>query len=80
VAYLHPLAIKEIKNSEYEKDQEFTYMPTDCETKLLDTSINVILLLCVLNNFRILQLLCVLRDFKNPDSIIRELAKILLKI
>jgi ubiquinone/menaquinone biosynthesis C-methylase UbiE len=38
---------------------------TDCETKLPDASINIVLLFYVLH------------DFKNPDSIIRELVRIL---
>jgi hypothetical protein len=47
--------------------QKYTLFSVLVKAKLLDIPINVILLLCIL------------RDFKSPDSIIKELAMILLK-
>ena len=59
-ADIHPLAIKEIrKKAEMKGIKNLRTILTACETKLPDSSIDVVLLFYVLH------------DFKNPDSIIR---------
>ena len=65
-ADIHPLAIKEIrKKAEMKGIKNLRTISTACETKLPDSSIDVVLLFYVLH------------DFKNPDSIIREPDRIL---
>jgi len=65
-ADIHPLAIKEIRQkAEIKGIKNIHTILTDYETKLPDSSIDVVLLFYVLH------------DFKNPDSIIRELDRIL---
>src|ERR671919_2959888 len=65
-ADIHPLAIKKIrKKADTKRIKNIHMILTDCETKLPDASIDVVLLFYVLH------------DFKNPDSIIRELVRIL---
>jgi ubiquinone/menaquinone biosynthesis C-methylase UbiE len=63
---IHPLAIKEIrKKAEMKEIKNLHTILTACETKLPDASIHVVLLFYVLH------------DFKNPNSIIRELDRTL---
>ena len=65
-ADIHPLAIKEIeKKADAKRIKNIRTILTDCETKLADASIDVVLLFYVLH------------DFKNPDLIIRELIRVL---
>jgi ubiquinone/menaquinone biosynthesis C-methylase UbiE len=65
-ADIHPLAIKEIrKKAEIKGIKNLYTIFTDCETKLPGSSIDIVLLFYVLH------------DFKDPDSIIRELERIL---
>jgi ubiquinone/menaquinone biosynthesis C-methylase UbiE len=65
-ADMHILAIREIrKKADMKGIKNIHTIHTNCETKLPDTSIDVVLLFYVLH------------DFKNPDSIIRELVRIL---
>lgn len=65
-ADIHPLAINEIrKKADMKKLKNLRTIVTDCETELPDASIDVVLLFYVLH------------DFKNPDSVIRELDRIL---
>ena len=65
-ADIHPLAIKEIrKKAEMKEIKNLRTILTACETELPDSSVDVVLLIYVLH------------DFKNPDSIIRELDRIL---
>jgi ubiquinone/menaquinone biosynthesis C-methylase UbiE len=65
-ADIHPLAIQEIRKKADIKGIKNLYtILTNCETKLPDDSIDVVLLFYVLH------------DFKSPDPIIRELSRIL---
>ena len=65
-ADIHILAIREIrKKADMKGIKNIHTIHTGCETKLSDASIDVVLLFYVLH------------DFKNPDSIIRELVRIL---
>jgi ubiquinone/menaquinone biosynthesis C-methylase UbiE len=65
-ADIHILAIREIrKKADMKGIKNIHTIQTDCETKLPDASIDVVLLFYVLH------------DFKNPDSIIIELVRIL---
>jgi ubiquinone/menaquinone biosynthesis C-methylase UbiE len=65
-ADIHPLAINEIrKRADMKRIKNLHTIRTACETELPNASIDVILLFYVLH------------DFKNPDSIIRELVRIL---
>jgi ubiquinone/menaquinone biosynthesis C-methylase UbiE len=65
-ADIHPLAIKEIrKKANTKRIKNIHVILTDCDTKLLDASIDVVLLFYVLH------------DFKNPDPILRELVRVI---
>jgi ubiquinone/menaquinone biosynthesis C-methylase UbiE len=65
-ADIHPLAIKKIrKKADTKRIKNIHMILTDCETKLPDASIDIVLLFYVLH------------DFKNPDSIIRELVRVM---
>lgn len=65
-ADIHILAIREIrKKADMKGIKNIQTIHTDCETKLPDASIDVVLLFYVIH------------DFKNPDSILRELVRIL---
>lgn len=65
-ADIHPLAIKEIrKNADTKRIKGISTILTDCETKLPDASIDVVLLFYVLH------------DFKKPDLIMKELVRVL---
>jgi ubiquinone/menaquinone biosynthesis C-methylase UbiE len=65
-ADIHPLSIKEIrKKAEIKGIKNLHTILTDCKTRLPDSSIDFVLLFYVLH------------DFRNPDSIIRELDKTL---
>ena len=65
-ADMHVLAIREIrKKADMKGIKNIHTIHTNCETKLPDISTDVVLLFYVLH------------DFKNPDSIIRELVRIL---
>jgi ubiquinone/menaquinone biosynthesis C-methylase UbiE len=64
-ADIHPLAIKEMrKKADKKRMKNLHIIFTDCETKLPDASIDFVLLFYVLH------------EFKNPDSIIRELVRV----
>lgn len=63
---IHQLAIEEIRKKAETKGIKNLYtIHTNCETKLPDASIDVVLLFYVLH------------DFKNPDLIIKEIGRIL---
>jgi ubiquinone/menaquinone biosynthesis C-methylase UbiE len=63
---IHPLAITEIRKKADTKGIKNLYtIHTNCETKLPDESIDVVLLFYVLH------------DFKKPDLIIKEIGRIL---
>jgi ubiquinone/menaquinone biosynthesis C-methylase UbiE len=63
---IHSLAIKEIsKKADMQRIKNIYTILTDCDTKLPNASIDVIMLFYVLH------------DFKNPDLIIRELDRVL---
>ena len=63
---IHPLAIAEIRKKADTKGIKNLYtIHTNCETKLPDESIDVVLLFYVLH------------DFKKPDLIIKEIGRIL---
>lgn len=65
-ADIHPLAIQEIKKkADIKGIKNLHTILTNCETRLPNASIDVVLLFYVLH------------DFKDPDSIIRELDRIL---
>jgi ubiquinone/menaquinone biosynthesis C-methylase UbiE len=63
---IHSLAIKEIsKKADTQRIKNIYTILTDCDTKLPNASIDVIMLFYVLH------------DFKNPDLIIRDLDRVL---
>jgi ubiquinone/menaquinone biosynthesis C-methylase UbiE len=63
---IHPLAISKVQNKADIKGlRNVQTILTDCNTKLPDSSVDVVLLFYVLH------------DFKNPDAIIKELNRVL---
>jgi ubiquinone/menaquinone biosynthesis C-methylase UbiE len=63
---IHPHAICEVQNKANIKGlRNVQTILTDCNTKLPDSSVDVVLLFYVLH------------DFKNPDAIIKELSRVL---
>jgi ubiquinone/menaquinone biosynthesis C-methylase UbiE len=63
---IHPLAIREVQNKANKKGlKNIQTILTGCDTKLPDSSVDVILLFYVLH------------DFEDPDAIIKELSRVL---
>jgi ubiquinone/menaquinone biosynthesis C-methylase UbiE len=63
---VNPLAIREVQKKANKKGiSNIQTLVTDCNTDLPDVSVDVVLLIYVVH------------DFKNPDSIIRELNRVL---
>src|ERR671915_37721 len=63
---IHPLAIREVQNkADIKCLRNIQTILTDCNTKLPDSSVDVVLLFYVLH------------DFKNPDLIIKEINRLL---
>jgi len=67
-ADIHPLAIKEVEKRAREKElKNIETILTDCDTKLEDNSIDVVLLLDIYH------------DLSNPERILKELHRVLKK-
>lgn len=65
---IHPLAIEEVKRRALERGlKNIDTILTDCDTQLIDSSVDSILLLDILH------------DLSDPDKILKELNRILIK-